>query len=114
MANAGEAGDRPQVPCVAENRVMGGRPVKKIRIYYRAPTHVPLWKVMEEAGFLAKHGLEMEFGSLEDKRARATQGLLTGELDVVSGNHHNLYARRALHGEPFVHIGQVHNQLNQH
>jgi ABC-type nitrate/sulfonate/bicarbonate transport system substrate-binding protein len=87
---------------------------KKIRVYYRAPTHVPLWKVMEEGGFLAKHGLDMEFGSMEDKRARATQGLLSGDLDVVSGNHHSLYARRALHGEPFVHIGQVRNELNQH
>ena len=25
---------------------------KKMRIYYRAPSHVPLWKVMEEGGFL--------------------------------------------------------------
>ena len=38
---------------------------KKIKIHYRAPSHVPLWKVMEEGGFLEKHGLEMEMGSLE-------------------------------------------------
>jgi ABC-type nitrate/sulfonate/bicarbonate transport system substrate-binding protein len=87
---------------------------KKIRIYYRAPAHVPLWKVMEECGFLAKHGFEMEFGSMEDKRARATEGLLSGHLDIVSGNHHSLYARRALHNEPFVHIGQVQNDWQQH
>jgi ABC-type nitrate/sulfonate/bicarbonate transport system substrate-binding protein len=87
--------------------------IKTIRVFYRAPTHVPLWKVMEEGGFLAKHGLEMKFGSLEDKRARATAGLLAGELDIVSGNHHNLYARRALHAEPFVHVAQVHTQWNQ-
>ncbi|MEA2976340.1 MAG: NMT1-like family [Alphaproteobacteria bacterium] len=86
---------------------------KNIRIFYRAPTHVALWKVMEEAGLLAKHGLEMSFGSLEDKRSRATAGLLTGELDIVSGNHHSLYARRALHNEPFVHIAQVNTQWNQ-
>jgi ABC-type nitrate/sulfonate/bicarbonate transport system substrate-binding protein len=87
---------------------------KKIRIFYRAPSHVPLWKVMEEGGFLTKHGLDMEFGSMEDKRARATQGLLTGDLDIVSGNHHSLYARRALHNEPFVHIGQIQNNWSQH
>ena len=87
---------------------------KKIRIYYRAPAHVPLWKVMQEAGFLERHGVEMEFGSMEDKRARATEGLLAGELDIVSGNHHSLYARRALHGEPFVHIAQVQNDWQQH
>jgi ABC-type nitrate/sulfonate/bicarbonate transport system substrate-binding protein len=87
---------------------------RKIRIFYRAHSHVPLWKVMEEGGFLAKHGLEMSFGSLEDKRTRATAGLLSGELDIVSGNHHSLYARRALHAEPFVHIAQAETQWNQH
>ncbi|MEA2992327.1 MAG: NMT1-like family [Alphaproteobacteria bacterium] len=86
---------------------------RKIRIFYRAPPHVPLWQVMDAGGFLAKHGLEMSFGSMEDKRARATAGLLSGELDIVSGNHHSLYARRALHAEPFVHIAQVNNQWNQ-
>jgi ABC-type nitrate/sulfonate/bicarbonate transport system substrate-binding protein len=55
----------------------------------------------------------MSFGSMEDKRARATAGLLTGELDIVSGNHHSLYARRALHNEPFVHIAQTNNRWNQ-
>jgi len=82
---------------------------KKMRIFYRAPSHVPLWKVMEEGGFLAKHGLEMEMGSLEGQRKRAAEGLKAGELDIVSGNHHNLYARKALYGDPYVHIGQSNN-----
>ena len=82
---------------------------KKIRIYYRAPSHVPLWKVMEECGFLEKHGLAMEMGSLEGQRKRAAEGLKAGDLDIVSGNHHNLYARKALHGDPYVHIGQSNN-----
>ena len=47
---------------------------KKIKIHYRAPSHVPLWKVMEEGGFLEKHGLEMEMGSLEGQRKRAADG----------------------------------------
>jgi ABC-type nitrate/sulfonate/bicarbonate transport system substrate-binding protein len=82
---------------------------KKIKIHYRAPSHVPLWKVMEEGGFLEKHGLEMEMGSLEGQRAQATEGLKAGTLDVVSGNHHNLYARKALYGDPYVHIAQSNN-----
>ena len=86
---------------------------KKIRIYYRAPSHVPLWKVMEEGGFLEKHGLEMEMGSLEGQRKRAAEGLKAGELDIVSGNHHNLYARKALHGDPYVHIGQSNNSWRE-
>jgi len=86
---------------------------KKIRIYYRAPSHVPLWKVMEECGVLEKHGLEMEFGSLEGQRKRAADGLKSGELDVVSGNHHNLYARKALDGDPYVHIAQSNNSWRE-
>ena len=86
---------------------------KKMRIYYRAPSHVPLWKVMEECGFLAKHGLSMEMGSLEGQRKRAAEGLKSGELDVVSGNHHNLYARKALNGDPYVHIAQSNNSWRE-
>ena len=48
---------------------------KKIRIYYRAPSHMPLWKVMEECGFMEKHGLAMEIGPLEGQRKRAAEGL---------------------------------------
>jgi ABC-type nitrate/sulfonate/bicarbonate transport system substrate-binding protein len=86
---------------------------KKIRIYYRAPSHVPLWKVMAEGGFLEKHGLEMDLGSLEGQRKRAAEGLKSGELDIVSGNHHNLYARRALNRDPYVHIAQSNNSWRE-
>jgi ABC-type nitrate/sulfonate/bicarbonate transport system substrate-binding protein len=86
---------------------------KKIRVYYRAPSHVPLWKVMEEGGFLAKHGLDMEMGSLEGQRKRAAEGLKAAELDIVSGNHHNLYARKALNGDPYVHIAQSNNSWRE-
>ncbi|OGQ83330.1 MAG: hypothetical protein A3F90_07840 [Deltaproteobacteria bacterium RIFCSPLOWO2_12_FULL_60_19] len=86
---------------------------KKIRIYYRAPSHVPLWKVMEECGFLAEHGLEMDMGSLEGQRKRAAEGLKSGELDIVSGNHHNLYARCALNGDPYVHVAQSNNSWRE-
>ena len=52
---------------------------KKIKIHYRAPSHVPLWKVMEEGGFSGqKHGLEMEMGSLEGQRKRAADGIESG------------------------------------
>ena len=86
---------------------------KKIKVYYRAPSHVPLWKVMEECGFLTKHGLDMEMGSLEGQRQRAAEGLKAGDLDVVSGNHHNLYARKALNGDPYVHIAQSNNSWRE-
>ena len=86
---------------------------KKIKIHYRAPSHVPLWKVMEAGGFLEKHGLEMEMGSLEGQRKRAADGLKAGDLDIVSGNHHNLYVRKALNGDPYVHIAQSNNSWRE-
>jgi ABC-type nitrate/sulfonate/bicarbonate transport system substrate-binding protein len=86
---------------------------KKIKIHYRAPSHVPLWKVMEVGGFLVNHGLEMDMGSLEGQRKRATEGLKAGAFDVVSGNHHNLYAFKALHGDPYVHIAQSNNSWRE-
>ncbi|MGH7773168.1 MAG: ABC transporter substrate-binding protein [Candidatus Binatia bacterium] len=82
---------------------------KKIRIFYRAAGHVPLWKVMEAGGFLEKHGVEVELGSREGLREKALEELRAGELDIISGNHHNLYAHRALKGDPFVHIAQTNN-----
>jgi ABC-type nitrate/sulfonate/bicarbonate transport system substrate-binding protein len=82
---------------------------KKIRVYYRAAGHVPLWKVMEEGGVLEKHGLEIDLGSMVGLRKRAMEGLRAGELDVISGSHHNLYAHRALDGDPFVHIAEAAN-----
>jgi ABC-type nitrate/sulfonate/bicarbonate transport system substrate-binding protein len=82
---------------------------KKMRVYYRAAGHVPVWKVMEEGGFLEKHGLAIEMGSLEGQRQRAADGLKAGDLDVVSGNHHNLYVRAALAHDPYVHIAQSNN-----
>lgn len=86
---------------------------EKIRIYYRASSHVPLWKVIERGGFLEKHGLAMDFGSMEGMRGKAMQALRAGEIDIISGNHHNLYVRRALHGEPFVHVAQSNNKWRE-
>ena len=85
----------------------------RMRIYYRASSHVPLWKVMEQGGFLERHGVAMDFGSMEGMRGKAMQGLRAGEIDIVSGNHHNLYVRRARHGEPFVHLAQPNNQWRE-
>src|SRR5262245_5710709 len=41
------------------------------------------------------------------------RGLKSGELDIVSGNHHNLYARKALNGDPYVHIAQSNNSWRE-
>lgn len=86
---------------------------KAIRAFYRAPSHVPLWKVMEQGGFLEKYGVEIILGSMEGLRKKATEALRIGELDVISGNHHNLYAARLLRGDPFVHVAQTNNSWRE-
>jgi ABC-type nitrate/sulfonate/bicarbonate transport system substrate-binding protein len=55
----------------------------------------------------------MEMGSLEGQRKRAAEGLKARDLDIVSGNHHNLYARKALYGDPYVHIAQSNNSWRE-
>ncbi|MGH7829037.1 MAG: ABC transporter substrate-binding protein, partial [Candidatus Binatia bacterium] len=41
-------------------------------------------------------------------RERAVDALKNGHVDLISGNHHNLYARRAKN-EDFIHLGQLGN-----
>jgi ABC-type nitrate/sulfonate/bicarbonate transport system substrate-binding protein len=81
---------------------------KRIRLLYRAANHAPLWVTIEKAGIFAKHGLkvDMKAGLV---RHKAVELLRRGEIDIISGNHHNLYAHRAQHGEPFVHLVQTVN-----
>ena len=55
---------------------------KKIKIHYRAPSHVPLWKVMEEGGFLGKAWIGNGYGVPR----RATQA-----------SHRRLESRRSRH-----------------
>lgn len=70
---------------------------KTIRVFYRAASHVPLWKVMEQGGFLEKYGVEIELGSMEGLRKKATEALRMGELHYLreiddSGHIDRLYA----------------------
>jgi len=81
---------------------------KSIRLLYRAANHAPLWLTIEKAGIFAKHGLEMEI-TAGFVRQKAVDLLTRGEVDMISGNHHNLYPRRAKRGEPFVHLAQTVN-----
>ncbi len=81
---------------------------KKLRIIYRSHSHSPLWIVAEKAGVWEKSSLEVDCGP-QRLREKAVEALKNGNVDVISGNHHNLYARRANHGEDFVHLAQVGN-----
>ncbi|MDP6561237.1 MAG: hypothetical protein QF619_14150 [Candidatus Binatia bacterium] len=85
---------------------MAANEKKKLRIIYRSNSHSLLWILAEKAGIWKKNGLEVD-SSPQTLREKAVESLKNGSIDVISGNHHNLYARRAKDGEDFVHLAQV-------
>ncbi len=89
-----------------EIQAMAANEKKKLRIIYRSNSHSLLWILAEKAGIWKKNGLEVD-SSPQTLREKAVESLKNGSIDVISGNHHNLYARRAKDGEDFVHLAQV-------
>jgi ABC-type nitrate/sulfonate/bicarbonate transport system substrate-binding protein len=80
----------------------------KLKIIYRSNSHAPLWVVADKAGIWKRNGLEVDTSPLL-LREKAVEALKDGHVDLISGNHHNLYARRAKNGEDFVHLAQAAN-----
>jgi len=83
----------------------------KLKVIYRSKTHAPLWIVAEKSGMWKKNGLEVDSSPLLI-REKAVEALKNGHVDVISGNHHNLYVRNAKNGEDFVHLAQATNNWN--
>jgi ABC-type nitrate/sulfonate/bicarbonate transport system substrate-binding protein len=83
-----------------------------LRIIYRSNSHAPLWIVAEKSGTWAKHGLAVD-SSPQLVREKAVEALKNRHVDVISGNHHNLYVRNAKHGEDFVHLAQAGNDWTE-
>ncbi len=84
----------------------------KLKVIYRSKTHAPLWIVAEKSGMWKKNGLEVDSSPLLI-REKAVEALKNGHVDVISGNHHNLYVRNAKNGEDFVHLAQATNNWNE-
>jgi len=84
----------------------------KLKIIYRSKTHAPFWIVAEKSGMWEKNGLEVDSSPLLI-REKAVEALKNGHVDVISGNHHNLYVRNAKNGEDFVHLAQATNNWNE-
>jgi ABC-type nitrate/sulfonate/bicarbonate transport system substrate-binding protein len=79
----------------------------QLKIIYRSESHAAFWVLAEQAGVWEKNGLRVNT-SPQLNRERAVDALKNGNVDLISGNHHNLYARRA-RNEDFVHLGQLGN-----
>jgi len=80
---------------------------KKLRVIYRSNAHAPLWVVADKSGLWGENGLDVDT-SPQLVREKAVESLKDGSVDVISGNHHNLYARNAKR-EDFVHLAQAAN-----
>ena len=84
----------------------------RLRVIYRSNSHAPFWLVAEKAGMWQKNGLAVDT-SPQLVREKAVDSLKKGHVDLISGNHHNLYARRAKNQEDFVHLAQVANNWSE-
>ncbi len=85
---------------------------RKLRIIYRSNSHAPLWLVADQSGSWEKNGLEVDT-SPQLVREKAVEALKGGRVDLISGNHHNLYVRNAQNGEDFVHLAQATNNWTE-
>lgn len=85
---------------------------RKLRIIYRSNSHAPLWLVADKSGCWRKNGLDVDT-SPQLVREKAVEALKSGHVDLISGNHHNLYVRNAKNGEDFVHLAQATNNWTE-
>lgn len=85
---------------------------RKLRIIYRSNSHAPLWLVADKSGCWQKNGLDVDT-SPQLVREKAVEALKSGHVDLISGNHHNLYVRNANNGEDFVHLAQATNNWTE-
>ena len=82
----------------------------QLRIIYRSNSHAPLWLVAEKSGAWEKNGLGVDT-SPQLIREKAVESLKNGHVDLISGNHHNLYVRNFKNGED---SGRVAQEFNCH
>src|ERR1041384_8445314 len=84
----------------------------QLRIIYRSNSHAALWLVAEKSGAWEKNGLSVAT-SPQLVREKAVEALKNRHVDLISGNHHNLYVRNATKGEDFVHLTQAANNWTE-
>lgn len=82
--------------------------MRELRIIYRSTSHAPFWVVAEKSGVWEKNDLKVNT-SPQLMREKAVDALKNGHIDLISGNHHNLYIRRVRDKEDFVHLAQIGN-----
>ena len=92
-------------------RHMPDSDVMQIRGLYRSHSHLPIWEVIDKAGFWKEVGLELTSFQFCNSSAEAESALFGGEVDFVSGNHISPYALVA-RGKPIVSITSPSNSTS--
>lgn len=79
----------------------------EINAYFRSHTHLPLWEILDKAGFWKRVGIKVNF-TYCDSSEEAESGLFGGTIDLISGNHISPYALVA-RGKPIVSLASPTN-----
>jgi hypothetical protein len=79
----------------------------EINAYFRSHTHLPLWEILDQAGFWKQVGIKVYF-TYCDSSEEAEAGLFSGKVDLISGNHISPYALVA-RGKPIVSLASPTN-----
>lgn len=79
----------------------------EINAFFRSHTHLPLWEIIEQAGFWKQVGIKVSW-EFCDSSAEAEAALFGGKIDLISGNHISPYALVA-RGKPIVSLASPTN-----
>jgi hypothetical protein len=82
----------------------------EINAYFRSHTHLPLWEILDKAGFWKQAGIKVNFEYC-DSSSEAEAALFSGKIDLISGNHISPYALVA-RGKPIVSLASPTNGVS--
>jgi hypothetical protein len=82
----------------------------EINAYFRSHTHLPLWEILDKAGFWKQVGIRVNWEYC-DSSSEAEAGLFSGKIDLISGNHISPYALVA-RGKPIVSLASPTNSVS--
>ncbi len=82
----------------------------EIRGFYRSPSHLPIWEVIDKAGIWEKLNIKMAGMEYCGSPPVAEGALFDGKIDFISGNHITPYAL-ITKGKPIVCIASPSNSV---
>ena len=87
--------------------------IRQLALLASDSSHLPLLTVFRESGVTQKYGIEIELdvvgGAKAPTMAHRTSLIFAGEIDFVSGLHHETYRARARGEKRLVYLAQTQN-----